>query len=108
VVQVLPDGHPAQRQRPAGPRRVHPLLLRPVLYILGDDGWERLFGKTAAGDRLTWTKYKEVMFDQLRRSQNGDGSWAGGGGFSVGPVYSTAIYCVILQLDKGSLPIWQR
>jgi hypothetical protein len=78
------------------------------LYILGDDGWERLFGKTAASERVTWSKYKESMFDQLRRSQNGDGSWASGGGFSVGPVYSTAIYCIILQLEKGSLPIWQR
>ena len=34
--------------------------------------------------------------------------WFHGGGFSVGPVYSTAIYCCIMQLDKGTLPIYQR
>ena len=57
---------------------------------------------------LTWTKYKAAMFDRLQTMQHQDGSWPSGGGFSVGPVYSTAIYCTILQLDKGTLPIYQR
>ena len=48
------------------------------------------------------------MFDHLVQTQNADGSWPGGGGFSVGPVYSTAIYLTIMQLDNGTLPIYQR
>lgn len=78
------------------------------VYILGDDGWEKLFGATQASERLTWTGYRNSLFDQLQRSQNADGSWSAGGGFSVGPVYSTAMYCFIMQLDKGTLPIVQK
>ncbi len=78
------------------------------VYILGDDGWEKLYGSTPANERLSWTVYRNSLFDQLQRSQNADGSWASGGGFSVGPVYSTAMYAFIMQLDKGTLPIVQR
>jgi hypothetical protein len=49
------------------------------------------------------------MFDQLKTSQAADGSWAGlGSRFSVGPVYSTSVFLTIMQLDKGSLPFYQR
>jgi hypothetical protein len=78
------------------------------VYILGDDGWERFFGSTPPDQRVTWTAYRKNLFDRLKQTQNADGSWSGGGGFSVGPVYSTAIWTIVMQLDKGSLPIWQR
>jgi hypothetical protein len=78
------------------------------LYILGDKGWEKLFGQTPAAERLTWSKYREAFFDRLLQMQGQDGSWPSGGGFSVGPVYSTAVYLTIMQLDKGTLPIYQR
>jgi hypothetical protein len=78
------------------------------VYILGDDGWERFFGSTPADQRVTWSAYRKNLFDRLIQQQNADGSWAGGGGFSVGPVYSTAVFSIIMQLDKGTLPIWQR
>jgi hypothetical protein len=78
------------------------------IYVLGDGGWEKLFGPTPPGDRLTWTKYRNTLCDQLLQIQNQDGSWSSGGGFSVGPVYSTAMYLTIMQLDKGVLPIYQR
>jgi hypothetical protein len=78
------------------------------LYILGDDGWEKMFGPTPPEQRLTWTAYKNNMFEHLRTTQSGDGSWPSGGGFSVGTVYSTSIYLIMLQLDKGTLPIYQR
>jgi len=78
------------------------------LYMLGDDGWEKMFGPTPEAQRLTWSKYKASMFEHLLRTQNQDGSWPSGGGFSVGPVYSTAIYSTILQLDRANLPIYQR
>jgi len=79
-----------------------------AVYILGDDGWDKMFGPTAAGQKLTWSGYRQEMFDKLKQTQNADGSWPSGGGFSVGPVYSTALYCTIMQLDKGTLPIFQR
>src|SRR5262249_17899413 len=78
------------------------------IYILGEDGWEKMFGPTPPNERVTWSKYREAMFDQLKQTQTGDGSWASGGGFSVGAVYSTAVYLSIMQLDKGTLPIYQR
>ena len=79
-----------------------------ALYILGDKGWEALFGPTPEADRLTWTKYRDIMGDRLLQVQAQDGSFPSGGGFSVGVVYSTAVYLTILQLDKGVLPIYQR
>jgi hypothetical protein len=79
-----------------------------TLYILGDKGWENLFGPTPEADRLTWTKYRDQMGDRLITLQAADGSFPAGGGFSVGPVYSTAVYLAILQLDKAVLPIYQR
>ncbi len=80
----------------------------PAIYFLGEDGWEKMFGSTPPEQRVTWTAYKNAMFDHLLRSQNPDGSWTGGGGFSVGPVYSTAVYCTILQLDNATLPVFTR
>jgi hypothetical protein len=77
-------------------------------YFLGEDGWEKLFPNSPANEKVTWSAYRHDMFDMLKRTQTGDGSWPSGGGFSVGPVYSTAIYCTILQLDLGTLPVFQR
>lgn len=79
-----------------------------ALYILGDDGWEKMFPGTPPEQRLTWSKYRENMFEHLMRTQNADGSWSSGGGFSVGTVYSTSVYLAILQLDRAALPIYQR
>ena len=75
------------------------------VYFLGDDGWEKLFGNTPAAERLTWSSYRADMFEHLLRTQGADGGWGNGG---VGTIYSTSIYCVILQLDLGTLPIFQR
>ncbi len=80
----------------------------PSLYFIGEDGWEKMFGATPKEQRLTWSAYKNSMFEQLRTSQNADGSWTGGGGFSVGAVYATAVYCTIIQLDQGTLPVFQK
>jgi hypothetical protein len=79
-----------------------------ALYILGDKGWEALFGETPEADRLTWTKYRDLMGERILQLQHNDGSFPSGGGFSVGPVFSTAVYMAILQLDRGVLPIYQR
>jgi hypothetical protein len=96
-----------------GPRIGHDeythYYLAQCVYILGDKGWEKLFGATPEDQRLSWTVYRDKVGDQLMTMQNQDGSWsAQGGGFSVGPVYSTSMYLCILQLDKGVLPIYQK
>lgn len=75
------------------------------LYLLGDKGYERLFPESKGADRHTWSQYRKATFDYLVRSQNADGSWNSG---NIGPVYTTSINLAILQLDKGSLPIYQR
>jgi hypothetical protein len=73
------------------------------VYILGDNGWDKMIG--GEGDRVTWTNYRNKLFDQLIQAQNADGSWSGGAGFGVGPVYSTAMWLAVMQLDKGILPL---
>jgi hypothetical protein len=76
------------------------------MYSLGEDRYDKLFPGAKDNEKLTWKKYKEATFKNLKSSQNkGDGSWAGA---QVGPVFATAIYCSILQLDKGTLPLYQR
>jgi hypothetical protein len=76
-----------------------------AMYILGEDGYGKLFPNKARDEHLTWSKYKGAMFDQLVTSQNRDGSWSGG---YIGPTFTTATYLTILQLENGNLPIYQR
>jgi hypothetical protein len=79
-----------------------------AIYVLGDKGYSKLFPKAAEKDWVTWTKYKDKMFKFLKESQASDGSWNRGGGWSIGTIYSTSVYLTILQLDKGTLPIYQK
>lgn len=86
-----------------------------VLYILGEDRHAQLRPDLGEQEKkgnptlLKWSRYREAMFEVICAKQLGDGSWPQGSGFSsVGPVYSTAIFLTILQLDKGNLPIYQR
>ena len=74
-----------------------------ALYVLGDEGWAKLFPKDRDG--LTWSKYRKNTFDNLVRSQGADGGWTGG---MIGPVFITATHLTILQLDNAALPIYQR
>jgi hypothetical protein len=76
-----------------------------ALYILGDEGWNKLFPGAKESDKLSWAKYKKATFENLLRTQGADGSWNGG---HVGPVFITAVHLTILQLDKATLPIYQR
>jgi hypothetical protein len=52
----------------------------------------------------TWTEYRSAMFDHLQSNQNKDGSWPASVGIGEGPVYATAMWCTVLQLDKRSYP----
>ena len=75
------------------------------MYILGDDGYGKLFPKARRTTALTWSKYRAAMFEHILSSQNRDGSWTGG---YIGPVFTTSVYLTILQLEKAMLPIYQR
>jgi len=76
-----------------------------TLYVLGDEGYARLFPNATGSERLTWSRYRKVVFPYLARSQNADGSWNSG---NIGAIYTTTVNLTILQLDNGTLPIYQR
>jgi hypothetical protein len=73
------------------------------IYILGEKGYGKMFPGAKGG--LTWSKYRGTIFDYILSRQAGDGSWNMSG---IGQVYSTACCLAILQLDNGTLPIYQR
>ena len=52
-----------------------------------------------------WDDYRQRVAAKLLNEQSPDGSWTQG---YVGPIYTTATNLVILQLEKGYLPIYQR
>jgi hypothetical protein len=76
-----------------------------VAYMLGDDGYARLFPGSREGERLTWSKYKSNVLEGLLKRQSADGSWSSG---YIGTVYSTSCFLAILQLEKGTLPLYQK
>lgn len=79
------------------------------LYMLGEDGFGRIFPDSKPDERPTWGEYRKKTFETLLKTQNSDGSWTGQGNWSHhGPVYVTSVYLAILQLDKAVLPIYQR
>jgi hypothetical protein len=83
------------------------------IYFIGEDGWARMMHpevdpKAANPKYLTWSKYRNSYFEGILQSQGADGGWTGAGGWGSGPIYSTAVYCVIMQLDKNCLPVFQR
>jgi hypothetical protein len=75
-----------------------------AMYVLGDAGYGKLFPESKEDERPTWSKYRKAMFEYLKNSQANDGSWSG----DIGPIYSTTVSLTILQLEKGTLPIYQR
>lgn len=52
-----------------------------------------------------WNAYRSKIYKILLDQQSPDGSWNEG---YMGPVYTTALNLTILQLDNGTLPIYQR
>jgi hypothetical protein len=76
-----------------------------AIYVLGEDRYGEMFPKVPKAEWLTWSGYREAMFDYLKQQQNADGSWTSG---YIGPVFSTSVNLTILQLEKGVLPIYHR
>jgi len=81
-----------------------------VVYVLGEDRFKKLFPDARSDELLTWKKYRKSVFDDFKRSQSADGSWSADSWTArmVGPVYVTACYLTVMQLDKATLPIYQR
>ena len=52
-----------------------------------------------------WTKYRDEVNQKLLQEMQSGGGWADP---QVGTVYVTSLNCIMLQLDKGFLPIYQR
>jgi hypothetical protein len=55
------------------------------------------------GDEL-WKPFRARLYDRIVSEQRPDGNWEG----QIHPVYVTACNLIMLQLDRGYLPIYQR
>lgn len=55
------------------------------------------------GDEL-WLPFRTQLYDRIVGKQRADGSWNA----EINPVYVTACNLIMLQLDRGYLPIFQR
>ena len=73
------------------------------VYVLGDDGYKKMFPSDK--DPMRWSNYRKTMFDYLKSGQAADGSWGQG---NIGPVFTTSVNLTILQLENGTLPIYQK
>lgn len=51
-----------------------------------------------------WSEFRDRLYNRIVREQQQDGSWQG----TVGPVYVTSLNLIMLLLDRGLLPIYQR
>ena len=54
--------------------------------------------------RNEWEPFRDKLYKKIVKEQSNEGSWTG----SISPVYVTSCNLVMLQLDKGLLPIFQR
>ena len=55
------------------------------------------------GDDL-WKPFRDRLYDRIASEQQPDGYWEG----QIHPVYVTACNLIMLQIDRGFLPIFQR
>ena len=51
-----------------------------------------------------WLSFRDRLYDRIIKEQKADGSWEG----QISPVYITSCNLIMLQLDRGLLPIYQR
>ncbi|MEX0713227.1 MAG: prenyltransferase/squalene oxidase repeat-containing protein [Pirellulales bacterium] len=52
-----------------------------------------------------WIPYRDKIYAKIVSEANPNGSWNQG---YIGPIYTTAVNLTILQLENGTLPIYQR
>ena len=51
-----------------------------------------------------WETFRDKLYEKISSEQNNEGFWQG----NIGPIYVTACNLIMLQLDKGYIPIYQR
>ncbi len=51
-----------------------------------------------------WLPFRNNLYDRISSQQNSDGSWEG----QINKIYTSACNLIMLQLDRGYLPIFQR
>lgn len=73
-----------------------------AMYALGENGWAKLFPNEKGKEGMSWSGYRKVIFGHIQSAQTNEGAWTG----MVGPVYATATYLTILQLDREELPFF--
>jgi hypothetical protein len=84
-----------------------------AVYQLGEDGHAKLRPDLAGAEKaaketealLKWSRVRAALYDAITAAQQEDGQWEAN---LAGEVYSTAVYLVVLQLDKGNLPYYKR
>ena len=85
------------------------LYFGQVMYVLGDDRYIELIDKEAKKENaMLWSEYKKMAFNNYMRTQGGDGGWAQGGNWGVGPVFATSTALILMQLEKEQVPFYQR
>lgn len=52
-----------------------------------------------------WLPFRDLLYERIVSEQKSDGSWTGS---NYPPVYFTACNLIMLQMDRGLLPIYQR
>ena len=53
-----------------------------------------------------WLPFRDLLYERIASEQKSDGSWSSGRNYP--PQYFTACNLIMLQLDRGLLPIFQR
>ena len=53
-----------------------------------------------------WLPFRDQLYDRIVSEQESGGSW--GTNNQISPIYITACNLIMLQLDRGLLPIYQR
>lgn len=104
--QKIPLGGPGGGARFGHDEYTH-FYYAPSVYFLGEKGYKKMFPKDT-GKPLTWSMYRDNFFEGACKNQDQNGCWNGTGSWGAGPIYSTAVYCVIMQLDNNCLPVFQR
>lgn len=51
-----------------------------------------------------WSPFRDRLYEKIVSEQDTDGKWTG----NIGPIYVTSCNLIMLQLDRGLLPIYQR
>jgi len=54
--------------------------------------------------RKEWNPFRDKLYNKIVNEQNDEGYWTG----NIGPIYVTSCDLIMMQLDKGFLPIYQR